>query len=97
MYSIVLTPSLTNYGNLHESDVGFGEGVDSSVCVDSFEGIESLGGWRNWSNVSPEGSLNFRPDSRKCVREFSGCISIAPIFAQAVLDKGIVEFCGRLA
>ena len=97
MYFIVLTPSLTNYGNLHESDVGFGVDVHVSIGLDPVEGVESLFGWRNWSNVSPEGSLNFRPDSRKCVREFSGCISIAPIFAQAVLDKGIVEFCGRLA
>lgn len=77
--------TLANYGNLHESDVGFGVDVDFSVCVDSVEDVESLGGWRNWSNVSPEGSLNFRPDSRKCVREFSGCIGISPVFAQVIV------------
>lgn len=47
---------------------------------ESVEQLESGCGWRNESNVSPEGSLNFFPDSTNSVRHGNGFISISPFF-----------------
>lgn len=64
-------------------------GVDKSDGnVDPVEGIELGCGWRNWSNVSLEGSLNFLPDSRKSVRQFNRLIGVAPVFTKAKIDQG---------
>ena len=59
--------------------------------AESVEDVESFCGWRNESNVSPEGSLNFFPDSTNSVRHGNGFIRIAPFFAKPVIDQGIIQ------
>jgi hypothetical protein len=51
--------------------------IGFAVDVDAGEDVESGFGWRNWSNVSPEGSLNRFPDSTNRVRQFKGFIGAA--------------------
>ena len=77
------------HGNVDESD--FGCDVDKHVAgmvwqVDAVEDVEFGCGWRNWSNVSPECSLNRVPDSRKGVRQFNRFIGVAPVLWKFVLD-----------
>ena len=72
-------------GDVDESDVGAGVDIDGAwlaIDIDAVEDIELGCGWRNCSNVSPEGSLKRLPDSRKSVRQFNGCIRILPIRLQ---------------
>jgi len=62
---------------LDKSGVAFGVDVDSLRLrrdVDAVEDVESVDCWRNWLNVSPEGSLKRLPDSRKSVRQGNGFI-----------------------
>lgn len=69
--------------NVQESGVGFDvDGLGVVGEVDPVEDVELGCGRRNWSNVSPEGSLNFLPDSRKGVRQFNRLISIAPLITR---------------
>jgi len=82
---------------LDESGGAFGIEVDSFRLrrdVDAVEDVESVGGWRNWLNVSPEGSLKRLPDSRKSVRQGNGFIGSTPVGAEAVAYQGLVEGLG---
>ena len=76
--------------------VGLGCDVDIDRArlrwdVDAVELVKCAVRWRNWSNVSPEGSLNFFPDSRKIVRQGNRFISVSPRFAETIFYQGIVQ------
>ena len=77
-------------GNVDESNIGCDidiDGVGLTWEVDPVEDVELGCGWRNWSNVSPEGSLNRRPDSRKSVRQFNGFIGVAPVLSKSIINQ----------
>jgi len=78
-------------GDWDESNFSGDVDEDFAFDVDSVELVKSAVRWRNWSNVSPEGSLNFFPDSRKGVRQFNRFISVSPFFAEAVFDEAVIE------
>lgn len=64
---------------------GFDGDVDGAGVLgdaDAVEDVESVGGWRNESYVSPEGSLNFFPELRKSVRHGNGFIGLVPGWAR---------------
>ena len=74
-------------GDVDESNIGGDvdiDGVGLAGDIDAVGGVELGGGWRNCSNVSPEGSLKRLPDSRKSVRQFNGCIGITPVSFESI-------------
>ena len=85
-------------GNGDESDLVADVDIDRSrlaVDVDAIEDVEPLVRWRNWSYVSPEGSLKRFPDSRKGVRQFNRFICISPIIVLEIAGKGIIQRLDR--
>jgi hypothetical protein len=80
--------------DVDESNIGID--IDEDVAwpswqIDAVKDIESGFGWRNWSKVSPEGSLNFFPDSRKSVRQFNGFTCAAPLLSKFILYRCSVQ------
>ena len=85
-------------GNGDESDIVVDVDVDRPWLagdVDAVEEVEPLVRWRNWSYVSPEGSLKRLPDSRKGVRQFNRFICISPIVVLEIAGKGIIQRLDR--
>ena len=72
-------------GDVDKFNTGTGVGIDR---------VELAGGWRNCSNVSPEGILKRFPDSRKSVRQFNGCIGITPVSPKSTLHQCSVHVNG---
>ncbi len=59
--------------------VSGGVGTGHTGGADAVDG-DGLGcGWRNWSNVSPEGNLNRFPDSKNSVRQSSGFMFVTSL------------------
>jgi hypothetical protein len=81
-------------GYIDEAYFPLGVDVDRVFGLGDSEAVEDVefgSGRRNESNVSPEGSLNFFPDSTNSVRHGNGFIRIYPVFTQAIIDQGFVQ------
>jgi hypothetical protein len=73
------------------------DGMGLTWDVDAAELVKFWVRWRNWSNVSPEGSLNRFPDSTKGVRQFNGLIGASSVGSVSIARQCIGLATGSAA